>query len=101
MHNRRYAIVLLLFGLVILIARTPAPLNAQPPSQAAILQATSESQPPLTTEDALPTPVSPEESAPIGDNTRQALLIAGGAFVITLLIGGGIYLRRWWLANRW
>jgi hypothetical protein len=43
----------------------------------------------------------PETTAPIGDNTRQALMIAGVVLAITLLIGGGIYLRQWWLANRW
>jgi hypothetical protein len=93
--------MLLLFGLVIMLTRTPAPLNAQAPLQAAILQATSESQPSLATETVLPTPVVPETTAPIGDNTRQALMIAGVVLAITLLIGGGIYLRQWWLANRW
>jgi len=101
MHHRRYAIILLLFGLAILVARAPDPLNAQAPLQAAILQATAASQPSLSTETAFATPVVPETTAPIGDNTRQALTIAGIVLVITLLISGGIYLRQWWLANRW
>lgn len=101
MHHKRYVVILLLFGLAFMGARTPAPLNAQTPLLGAVLQATSVSQPSLATETAFATPVEPETTAPIGDNTRQALTIAGAVLTIVLVIGGGIYLRQWWLANRW
>jgi hypothetical protein len=101
MHHKQYAVMLLLFGLTLLLTRTPDPLNAQTSRQVAQLQATSVAQPSLATETAFATPVVPEINAPIGANTRQALMIAGVVLALTLLIGGGIYLRQWWLANRW
>jgi hypothetical protein len=39
--------------------------------------------------------------APIGEGTQQVLLILGLAILSIGLIGGGIYLRRRWIATRY
>ena len=51
-----------------------------------------------------PTPApsgTPQPVAPIGEGTQQVLLILVLAVLIVLLIGGGIYLRRRWIATRY
>jgi hypothetical protein len=51
---------------------------------------------------AAPTPApGPQTAAPIGEGTQQALVIVGLVVVSGLLIGGGIYLRRRWMATRY
>jgi hypothetical protein len=47
-------------------------------------------------------PASPVQGgAPIGEGTQQVLLILGLAVLTIGLIGGGIYLRRRWIATRY
>jgi predicted transporter len=51
-----------------------------------------------------PTPQAdaiPQVAAPIGEGTRQALMIIGMVLVSVVLIGGGIYLRQRWIATRY
>jgi hypothetical protein len=49
-----------------------------------------------------PLPASPAQvGAPIGEGTQQVLLILGLAILCIGLIGGGIYLRRRWIATRY
>jgi hypothetical protein len=48
----------------------------------------------------IPAP-GPQTAAPIGEGTQQALVIVGLVLLSALLIGGGIYLRRRWMATRY
>ena len=98
MSRLRFALVLI-FMLVVVTAygRPLGRLSAQIASAAAVRPATASSW-------AAPTPLSPltpQTAAPIGEGTQQVLLILGIAAVCLLLIGGGIYLRRWWIATRY
>jgi hypothetical protein len=54
--------------------------------------------------EAAPTalPAGPiQATAPIDEGTQQVLLILGLAILSLGLIGGGIYLRRRWIATRY
>ena len=47
-------------------------------------------------------PASPAQvAAPVGEGTQQVLLFLGLALLSIGLIGGGIYLRKRWLATRY
>jgi len=98
MSRLRFAPILIFMLVVVAVyARPPGRLSAQIASAAAARQATASSQ-------AAPTPLSPitpRTDAPIGEGTQQVLLILGIAAVCLLLIAGGIYLRRWWIATRY
>jgi hypothetical protein len=43
----------------------------------------------------------PQTVAPVGEGTQGALLILGLVVLSALAIGGGIYLRRRWIATRY
>ena len=92
-------VLVIIFALlaVALYVRTPGTSSAYAPSAAPALQATASSQ-------VAPTPqssITPQTAAPIGEGTQQILLILGIAALSLLLIAGGIYLRRWWIATRY
>jgi len=90
------AIVLLLLTAAAML-RSPSALGARPAAAAPVLQAT-ESSP------AAPTPavsVAPQAAAPIGEGTQQVLTVLGLVVLSAVLIAGGIYLRRRWIATRY
>lgn len=93
----RYIVVVLLSALSLAVAFSPAPSSAQAPLQIATPRPTFAPQ--ITESAGSVTP--PLDTAPVGDRTRQLLLIIGAVLGILLLLGGGIYLRHWWMANRW
>jgi hypothetical protein len=76
----------------------PSAWHAATSVDAPVLQATA-STPPIVVTPA-PT-VAPTRSAPIGEGTQQALTITGLVLLSALLIGGGIYVRRRWMATRY
>ncbi len=64
--------------------------------------ATRVNGPALQATAATPIPApEPQTAAPIGEGTQQALVIVGLVLLSALLIGGGIYLRRRWMATRY
>ena len=92
-------VLVLIFALpaVALNMRAPGTSSAYATSAAPALQATASSQ-------VAPTPLSPitpQTGAPVGEGTQQVLLILGIGALCLLLIAGGIYLRRWWIATRY
>ena len=101
MHHMRLAFVPLFVVLAALaVAWTPSPSNAQAAPLAPTSQPTLVSQGLASSQTAAATP-EVEPSAPIGERTQQFLIIMGVVILIVLLLSGGIYLRRRWMAGGW
>jgi hypothetical protein len=95
MPNLRLALVFVVLLLAVLSLRAPAASNAQATLSAPAHQSLGQVAP-------TPAPSGTQQPiAPIGEGTQQVLLILGLAALIVLLIGGGIYLRRRWIATRY
>ena len=91
----RFALVFVVLLLAVLSLRAPTASNARATVAAPAQQALGQ---------VAPTPApsgTPKTVAPIGEGTQQVLLILVLAVLIVLLIGGGIYLRRRWIATRY
>ena len=98
MSRSRFALVVILLVLAAFVSlHTAGTSSAQIPAAAPALQAT-------LVPEAAPTPLPaspPQAAAPIDRGTQQVLLILGLAILGVVLIGGGIYLRRRWIATRY
>lgn len=77
----------------------PTALKAQAPPPVAVQRAAVSRL--ATTPTPVPTRVVPQTTVPIGQGTRQVLMIMGAVLMGSLLIGGGIYLRRRWISGGW
>jgi hypothetical protein len=99
MSRLRFVLVLLLALLATsAYLCSPATFSARVTSAAPALQATASGPA------SAPTPIpvaAPQTAAPIGEGTQGALLIVGLVVLSALAIGGGIYLRRRWIATRY
>ena len=101
MHHMRLALVWLLVVLAALaLAWTPIPSNAQAALLAPTSQPTLVSQGSASSQTVASTPAV-EPSAPIGERTQQFLIILGVVILLVLLLSGGIYLRKRWMAGGW
>lgn len=100
-HARSLPILLVLILGAFVLVRHPAASNAQTTSPVYIQQATAVSPPASAGQAVQPTPVVAEPTAPMSEGTQMVLMFIGGLIVGTLVIGGGIYLRRRWLAQGW
>lgn len=90
------------FALIFLLALVAA--SASVYSTVAVSAHVTTAAPALQATTSIPTPApatSPQSAAPIGEGTQQALLIVTIVVLSGLLIGGGIYLRRRWMATRY
>jgi hypothetical protein len=95
LRSRVAFVVVLLLLAAGLSLHTAGASNAQLPAVAPALQATPA---------VAPTPLAPNAppvEAPISQSTEQVLLILGLAVLGVAVIGGGIYLRRRWIATRY
>jgi len=99
MSRVRFVLVLLLALLAVTAYLYSSTIFSAPVTSAApALQATASNPA------AAPTPAPatvPQTAAPIGEGTQGALLILGLVVLSGLAIGGGIYLRRRWIATRY
>lgn len=100
-HARSLPILLVLILGAFVHVWHPAASNAQTTSSAYTQQATAVSLPTSADQAAQPTPVVAQPTAPMSEGTQMVLMFIGGLIVGTLVIGGGIYLRRRWLAQGW
>jgi hypothetical protein len=98
MSRARFAlIVIVLLMVAFSFLHTVGVSSAQVPAAAPALQAT-----PAPTAAPTPPPSSvPQAEAPLDEGTQQVLLILGLSILSVALIGGGIYLRRRWIATRY
>jgi hypothetical protein len=100
-HARSVSILLVLILGAFVHAWRPAASNAQTTSPAYVRQATAVSLPAGASQAVRATPVVPQASAPMSEGTQMVLMFIGGLLAGTLVIGGGIYLHRRWLAHGW
>jgi hypothetical protein len=98
MSRSRFALAV---GMLLMAAfvsfHTAAASSVHTPAAAPAFQATPAPE-------SAPTPLpagSPPVGAPVGEGTQQVLLILGLAILCVGAIGGGIYLRRRWIATRY
>jgi hypothetical protein len=98
MSRARFAlIVVMLLVSAFVSLHSVGASSAKVPAAALAFQAT-----PAPEAASTPLPASPPEAgAPIGAGTQQVLLILGLAILCVALIGGGIYVRRRWIATRY
>ena len=96
MVRSRVALVVVLLLLAAgLSLHTAGASNVQLPAAAPALQATPAVAP------TPPASSTPQVGAPISESTQQVLLILGLVVLGVAVIGGGIYLRRRWIATRY
>jgi hypothetical protein len=98
MSRARFAVILVMLLVAAFVSlHSVGASSAKVPAAALAFQATAAPAAVST-----PLPASPPEAgAPIGEGTQQVLLILGLAILTVGLIGGGIYLRRRWIATRY
>ena len=98
MSRSRFALALTMLLVAVFVSlHTAGASTAQIPAAAPSLQAT----PALETAPT-PLPAGPTQAgAPLAERTQQVLLILGLGLLSISLIGGGIYLRRRWIATRY
>jgi hypothetical protein len=98
MSRSRFALVIIIFLMMAFVSlHSVSASSNQAPAAVPALQET-----PAPAAVPTPFPVSPAPvGAPIGEGTQQVLLILGLAILCIGLIGGGIYLRRRWIATRY
>jgi hypothetical protein len=98
MSRSRFALVIIMLLVMAFVSlHTVSASSNQVPAAAPVLQET-----PAPETAPTPFPASPAQvGAPIGEGTQQVLLILGLALLCIGLIGGGIYLRRRWIATRY
>jgi hypothetical protein len=94
-RSRVAFVVVLLLLAAGLSLHTAGASNAQLPAAAPALQATPAVAP------TPPASNTPPVEAPIDQGTQQVLVILGLAVLGVVVIGGGIYLRRRWIATRY
>ena len=98
MSRSRIALIVILLLVMAFVSLQPAGAsNVYVSGAGPALQATPAPE-------AAPTPLSasaPPAAAPIGEGTQQVLTILGLVVLGVALIGGGIYLRRRWIATRY
>ena len=98
MTRARFALLVIMLLMAAFVSlHTAGASSAQVPAAAPAFQVT-----PAPEAASTPLPVSPPQAgAPIGEGTQQVLVILGLAILCVALIGGGIYLRRRWIATRY
>jgi hypothetical protein len=102
MSRLRFALVIVFTVLAAsLYVRLPSVLNARTTLAVPTPQVAVAGPAQVSAQAPDPTPVSSDTIPPPGQRTQQVIFILGIAVLSALLIGGGIYLRRRWIATRY